>query len=202
MEINKTKNNYISLINSNYLDSLSKDSLPQHTISIPSYDRDINRLTGSDNPQPSTTFNSSSIASVTTWSEAGFIDHQTASTTLDVSDSPSKTLKSINTTATTSIQSDSVVDSLRRARTIPVRSLGVSVSTAVGGTTIFLLIFILHRPIYRWICRRRTGVIWIGHASAASMRHYTEPRPPHMQYPEMSHFSDDSEAGSTEAHRA
>lgn len=114
---------------------------------------------------------------VTTWSEAGFVDYQMVLMILDVSDSPSKMLKSINTIVIISIQSDLVVDSLCRARTIPVRSLGVSVSTVVGGTIIFLLIFILHRPIYRWICRRRTGVIWIGHASAASMRYYTEPRP-------------------------
>ncbi|OJZ81147.1 hypothetical protein ASPFODRAFT_222844 [Aspergillus luchuensis CBS 106.47] len=202
MGTKEEKGNHIDLADSDHSDGLPKGSLPQYTIRTPSPDRDDNRLTGSDNPQPRTTFDSSPMTSVTTWSEAGFVDHLTASMTLDVSNSPSKTPKSTNAAATTSIHSDSVIDSLRRARTIPGRSLGVSVSTAVGGTTIFLLVFVLHRPIYRWICRRRTGVIWIGHASAASRRHYTEPRSPHMQYPEMSHFSDDSEAGSTEAHRA
>ncbi|KAL3253883.1 hypothetical protein ABHI18_009265 [Aspergillus niger] len=202
MGTKEEKGNHIDLADSDHSDGLPKGSLPQYTIRTPSPDRDDNRLTGSDNPQPRTTFDSSPMTSVTTWSEAGFVDHLTASMTLDVSNSPSKTPKSTNAAATTSIHSDSVIDSLRRARTIPGRSLGVSVSTAVGGTTMFLLIFFLHRPIYRWICRRRTGVIWIGHASAASRRHYTEPRSPHMQYPEMSHFSDDSEAGSTEAHRA
>ncbi|GKZ98607.1 hypothetical protein AnigIFM59636_004451 [Aspergillus niger] len=202
MGTNEAKGNYIGLIDSDHLDGLSEGSLPRYTISIPSCDRDINRLTGSDNPQPSTTFNSSSMASVTTWSEAGFVHHQTASTTLDVSNGPSRTPKSSDTATATSIHSGSVIDGLRRAQTIPRRSLGMSVSAAVGGTTIFLLIFALHRPIYRWICRRRTGVIWIGHASAASRSHHTELRSPPMQYPEMSHFSDDSEADYTKAHRA
>ncbi|OJZ79676.1 hypothetical protein ASPFODRAFT_213168 [Aspergillus luchuensis CBS 106.47] len=202
MGTNEAKGNYIGLIDPDHLDGLSEGSLPRYTISIPSSDRDNDRLTGSDNPQPSTTFISSSMASVTTWSEAGFVDHQTASTTLDVSNSPSRTPKSTNTATATSIHSGSVIDGLRRAQTIPRRSLGMSVSAAVGGTTIFLLIFVLHRPIYRWICRRRTGVIWIGHASDASRSHHTAPRSPPMQYPEISHFSDDSEADYTKAHRA
>ncbi|BCS00063.1 uncharacterized protein AKAW2_50404A [Aspergillus luchuensis] len=202
MGTNEAKGNYIVLINSDHLDSLSEGSLPRYTISIPSPDRENNRLTGSDNPQPSTTLNSSSMASVTTWSDAGFVDHQTASTTLDVSNGPSRTPKSTDTATATSVRSGSVIDGLRRARTISRRSLGMSVSAAVGGTTIFLLMFVLHRPFYRWICRRRTGMIWIGHASAASRSHHTEPRSPPMQYPEISHFSDDSEADYTKAHRA
>ncbi|PYH68107.1 uncharacterized protein BO88DRAFT_342721, partial [Aspergillus vadensis CBS 113365] len=142
------------------------------------------------------------FTSVTTWSEAGFMDHLTALMTLNVSNGASRTPTSTNTATTTSLYSGSANDGLRRARTIPRRSLGMSVSTTVGGTTIFLLIFVLHRPIYLWICRRRTGVIWVGHASAASRSHYTQLPSPHMQYPELSQFSDDSEAGSTEAHMA
>ncbi|KAL3250836.1 hypothetical protein ABHI18_010980 [Aspergillus niger] len=200
---NDEKDNHIDLADSDHLDGLSDSSLPQYTISTPSPGRDDNRLMGFDNLQPSTTFDSSPMTSVTTWSEAGFIDHLTASMTLDVSNGASRTPTSTNTaTTTTSLYSGSVIDGLRCARTISRRSLGMSVSAAVGGTTIFLLIFALHRPIYRWICRRRTGVIWIGHASAASRSHHTEPRSPPMQYPEISHFSDDSEADYTKAHRA
>ncbi|OJZ88801.1 hypothetical protein ASPFODRAFT_130591 [Aspergillus luchuensis CBS 106.47] len=195
------KENHIGHNDPDHSDGLSEDCLLQYTISAPSPSRDDNRLTGSDNPQPSTTFDSSPMTSVTTWSEAGFMDHLTTSMTLNVSNGPSRTPKSTNTATTISVYSGSVIDGLRRAQTIPRRSLGMSVSAAVGGTTIFLLIFVLHRPIYRWICRRRMGVIWIGHASAASRSHYTELPLPNMQYPEMSHFSDDSEAGSTEAHR-
>ncbi|PYH50903.1 uncharacterized protein BO96DRAFT_488819 [Aspergillus niger CBS 101883] len=112
------------------------------------------------------------MTSVTRWSEAGFMDHLTASMTLDVSNEVSRTPTSTNTATTTSLYSGSAIDSLRRARTIPRRSLGMSVSAAVGGTMIFI------------------------------RSHYTQLPSPHMQYPELSQFSDDSEAGSTEAHMA
>ncbi|KAL3468728.1 hypothetical protein BJX99DRAFT_265879, partial [Aspergillus californicus] len=65
-------------------------------------------------------------------------------------------------TATSSVDTDSILDQLQRAQPISRQSVGVATGTVSAGTAVFILTFVLHRFVYRWVGRRRTGVIWIG----------------------------------------
>jgi hypothetical protein len=95
-------------------------------------------------------------------------------------------------TATSSADTDSLSDQLQRARLISRQNVGVATGTVIAGATVFILTFVLHRFVYRWVGRRRTGVIWIGREPNTNTGLRIELHPRRPQNPEVSYFSDSS----------
>lgn len=95
-------------------------------------------------------------------------------------------------TPTSSVDNDSVFDQLRRAQPVSRQSLRISAGVSSAGTAIFILTFVLHRFVYRWADRRRTGVIWIGREQSANSELRIELLPRMSHEPEVSYFSDGS----------
>jgi hypothetical protein len=95
-------------------------------------------------------------------------------------------------TATSSVDTNSLLDQLQRARLISRQNVGVATGTVFAGVTVFILTFVLHRFVYRWVGRRRTGVIWIGREPNTNTGLRIELPPRRPQNPEVSYFSDSS----------
>ena len=104
---------------------------------------------------------------------------------------PSTSTNSVHTTAS-SLDGDSIFDTLKMSRSIPKRSLGISLGTASGALVIFICIFLLHRPCYEWARQRRRRTILVGHELRLSADVRMELLPRQAQNPEISHFSADS----------
>ncbi|KAL2801632.1 hypothetical protein BJX63DRAFT_438631 [Aspergillus granulosus] len=94
-------------------------------------------------------------------------------------------------TATSSVDTDSILDDLQRARIISRQSVGVATGTVSAGIAVFILTFVLHRFVYRWVSRRRTGVIRISREPNTNTGLRIE-LPRRSQNPEVSYFSDGS----------
>ena len=95
-------------------------------------------------------------------------------------------------TATRSVDTDSMFDQLRRGQPITRQSVAVSAGATSAGIAVFILTFVLHRFVYRWVGRRRTGVIWIGREPNANRGSRIELLQRMSQNPEVSYFSDGS----------
>ncbi|KAL4915357.1 hypothetical protein BDW62DRAFT_188582 [Aspergillus aurantiobrunneus] len=75
---------------------------------------------------------------------------------------PSTTTTTTSDTATSAVGTDSILDQLQRAQPISRQNVGVATGAVSAGIAFFILTFVLHRFVYRWVGRRRTGVIRIG----------------------------------------
>jgi hypothetical protein len=95
-------------------------------------------------------------------------------------------------TATSSVDNDSILDQLQRARLISRQNMGIAAGTVFAGAAVFILTFVLHRFVYRWVGRRRTGVIWIGRDPNTNTGLRIELPPRRSQNPDASYFSDGS----------
>lgn len=98
---------------------------------------------------------------------------------------------SIATVQTTPLSFD-VHSFLRLSRSIPKRSLGISLGTASSAFVIVICIFLFHRPCYLWVRERRKGHIVIGHQLESTEDIHIDLLPYRTHNPEISHFSVDS----------
>ncbi len=103
---------------------------------------------------------------------------------------PSTTTTSDTTTST--VGTDSILDQLQRAQLISRQNVGVATGAVSAGIAFFILTFVLHRFVYRWVGRRRTGVIRIGREPNTNTNLRIESLPRRPQNPEVSYFSDGS----------
>jgi hypothetical protein len=94
-------------------------------------------------------------------------------------------------TATSSVDIDSLLDQLHRARIISRQNVGIVTGTVFAGAAVFILTCVLHRFVYRWVSTRRTGVIRISREPNTNTDLRTE-LPHRFQNPEVSYFSDSS----------
>ncbi|KAL4912588.1 hypothetical protein BDW62DRAFT_194269 [Aspergillus aurantiobrunneus] len=95
-------------------------------------------------------------------------------------------------TATSAVGTDSNLDQLQRAQLISRQNVGVATGAVSAGIAFFILTFVLHRFVYRWVSRRRTGVIRIGREPNTNTNLRIESLPRRPQNPEVSYFSDGS----------
>lgn len=95
-------------------------------------------------------------------------------------------------TATSTVGTDSILDQLQRAQLISRQNVGVATGAVSAGIAFFILAFVLHRFVYRWVGRRRTGVIRIGREPNTNTNLRIESLPRRSQNPEVSYFSDGS----------
>ncbi|KAL2808867.1 hypothetical protein BJX63DRAFT_424301 [Aspergillus granulosus] len=94
-------------------------------------------------------------------------------------------------TATSSVDTDSILDQLQRAQSISRQSMGVATGTVSAGIAVFILTFVLHHFVYRWVSRQRAGVIQIRREPNTNTGLRIE-LPHRSQNPEVSYFSDSS----------
>ncbi|KAI9040189.1 uncharacterized protein KD926_008512 [Aspergillus affinis] len=72
-------------------------------------------------------------------------------TTPDGPDQRPSTTTTASETPPRSVDNDSVFDQLRRAQPVSKQNLKISAGVSSAGTAIFILTFVLHRFVYRWV---------------------------------------------------
>jgi hypothetical protein len=194
MGVVQTQENSVSLAPPSHSNGREEDSDNHLGSSVPSSSsRAMLGLQGSVSswisPPVSTKADESSLA-IVTMSAARSASYSLTSSAITGGSSGIRTF--VEPSRTMSIHGEPVFDHLQRGYTIPKQSLRMSVGAAVGGTAMFIMIFILHRCVYQWARRRRTGVIQIGHETGSSRDVYIELHPHQTRNPEVSHFWDDS----------
>ncbi|KAL2825801.1 hypothetical protein BDW59DRAFT_172167 [Aspergillus cavernicola] len=95
-------------------------------------------------------------------------------------------------TMTSSVNTNSLLDQLQRARLISRQNVGIATGMVFAGAAVFILTCVLHCLAYWWVSRQRTGMIWIGREPNTNTGSRIELPPRRPQNPEVSYFSDSS----------